>query len=329
MKKSLSFTLLMMVLETTALTPVRAQDLVYVPVDPCRIVDTRNAGGAITANTFRNFRVSGTLGELAAQGGTTNCLDPKAGTGLKPLAITAYVLAVPASGSINGVLTAYSSNLPPPPAGSGSTVNFAAGQVIGNTTNITLCDQTSCPIDGEFAVLARSTNQHVVVDVQGYFYPQEVAASSPLFIVDGLGNRIGPAVSWSASAVFLTTTGYFSRVNVGDQQGRPERDGDVFTDHLFYEFPDCAGQPYARQLTLFATGQGVVFAAYTASGSKTLVSAKEATLTTITRQSLTSENGCVNSQIPEQDTAYPVVPNDPNITGLSVTSFPTPITLQE
>jgi hypothetical protein len=152
-------------------------------------------------------------------------------------------------------------------------------------------------------------------------------APSPLFIADGLGNRIGPAVSWNALALFLTTTGYFSRVSVGDQQGRPERDGDVFTDHLFYEFPDCAGQPYAIQLTLFATGQGVVFAAYTASGSKTLVSAKEATLTTITRQSLTSENGCVNSQ--EQDSAYPVVPNDPNITGLSVTSFPTPITLQE
>ena len=173
MNKSTLLTLLMIILGTTVLAPVQAQDeLVYVAVEPCRIVDTREAGGVITANNFRNFRVSGTLGELAVQGGTTNCLDPKAGTGQKPLAISAYVLAVPAPGSINGVLTAYPSNLPPPPAGSGSTVNFAAGQVIGNTTNITLCNPAgSCPADGEFAILARNTPQHVVIDVQGYFYP--------------------------------------------------------------------------------------------------------------------------------------------------------------
>ena len=165
MKKSISFIFLMIALGTA-----NPQDeLSYVAVDPCRIVDTREAVGAITANNIRNFRVSGTLGELAIQGGKTDCLAPKAG--VNPLAISAYVLAVPATGSTAGVLTAYPSDHLPPPVGAGSTVNFAAGQVIGNTTNITLCDQTSCTTDGEFAVLARSTDQHVVVDVQGYFYP--------------------------------------------------------------------------------------------------------------------------------------------------------------
>jgi hypothetical protein len=160
----------MFILGLTSLIPVNAQeDLIYVAVDPCRIVDTREAGGAITANDFRNFLVSGSLGELAVQGGKTDCLNPKAGQ--DPLAISAYVVAVPATGSTAGVLTAYPSDHLPPPVGAGSTVNFAAGQVIGNTTNITLCDQTSCPIDGEFAVLARNTDEHVVIDVQGYFYP--------------------------------------------------------------------------------------------------------------------------------------------------------------
>lgn len=164
----------------TAFSPAKAQDdLIYVAVEPCRIADTRKAGGAITANNFRNFRVSGTVGELAVQGGKSDCLDPKAATGLKPSAISAYVIAVPATSSTGGgVLTAYPSDQLPPPAGAGSTVNFVAKQAIGNTTNITLCDEatlrappSSCPTDGEFAVLARNTDEHVVIDVQGYYYP--------------------------------------------------------------------------------------------------------------------------------------------------------------
>lgn len=71
MKKSISLTLFAAILVPTAFSPAQAQDdLVYVAVEPCRLADTREAaGGTITANTFRNFRVSGTAGELAVQGG--------------------------------------------------------------------------------------------------------------------------------------------------------------------------------------------------------------------------------------------------------------------
>ena len=66
MKKSTPLILFMMILTSTAFSPVKVrEDLVYVAVDQCRIVDTRAAGGAITANNFRNFRVCGTLGKLA------------------------------------------------------------------------------------------------------------------------------------------------------------------------------------------------------------------------------------------------------------------------
>ena len=44
-----------------------ANDLVYTPVTPCRIVDTRNAGGAVSANTIRSFDVDG--GTFIGQGG--------------------------------------------------------------------------------------------------------------------------------------------------------------------------------------------------------------------------------------------------------------------
>ena len=142
------------------------EDLIYVAVDPCRIVDTRNVGGAISADTSRVFLASGNSSELAAQGGTADCLNPKGST--RPLAVSAYVLAVPPdASSTGGVLTAFPAGQPNPPVGTGSTVNFAAQQVIGNTTTITLCD--TCAKD--FAILARDTNQQVVVDVQGYFYP--------------------------------------------------------------------------------------------------------------------------------------------------------------
>ena len=42
-------------------------DLVFTPVAPCRIVDTRNAGGLIAANTFRAFDVDDS--NFADQGG--------------------------------------------------------------------------------------------------------------------------------------------------------------------------------------------------------------------------------------------------------------------
>ena len=182
--------------------PAQALDdgLVYVAVDPCRIVDTRNTGGAIPADTSRNFLVSGTSGQLAVQGGSTDCLNPRAGS--KPLAISAYVLAVPpVSGSIAGVLTAFPAGDPDPAVGAGSTVNFAAGQVIGNTTTITLCDPTgSCPTNGEFAILSRLTNQEVVVDVQGYYYPAAGSCSDDMVAAGSVCIDKYEASIWDAAS---------------------------------------------------------------------------------------------------------------------------------
>lgn len=144
-------------------------DLIYVAVDPCRIADTRQSSlGVIRADTTRNVQVAGSLSELASQGGTQDCLNPKSET--PPAAVAVYILAVPAnSSSRKGVLTAYPSNQDPPPPGTGSTVNFDQDQVIGNTTIVKVCE-SDCPADGELAVLSRQTDEHVVVDIQGYFY---------------------------------------------------------------------------------------------------------------------------------------------------------------
>jgi hypothetical protein len=161
------------ILAGTNIPAVQAQEeLIYVAVEPCRIADTRKSTmGVINADTSRNFLVAGTAEEMAVQGGTADCLNPKGAD--SPVAISAYILAVPAPGSAGrGVLTAYPSDLPPPPRGTGSTVNFSADEPIGNTTNVTVCNDGDCPSGGELAILARNTDEHVVVDVQGYFYPQ-------------------------------------------------------------------------------------------------------------------------------------------------------------
>ncbi len=153
----------------TGFSEVRAQsDLLYVAVEPCRVADTRQGPGFITANTVRTFKVLGSAGDLVAQGGQVDCPNPRS---KPPVAVAAYVLAVPTeSSSGQGVLSAYPSNLDPPPVGSGSTVNFRDAP-IGNTTIVSVCSDGVCPEGGELAIISRNSDEHVVIDVQGYFYP--------------------------------------------------------------------------------------------------------------------------------------------------------------
>lgn len=175
MKKLALLVITSCVLAVTPGWALAQDDLIYVAVEPCRIADSRQSAlGVLRADTSRNFKVTGSSGELTAQGGSVDCPNPK--NDQQPVAVSAYILAVPAeSSSDKGVLSAYPSDQPAPLAGFGSTVNFALGQTIGNTTNATICASDDCPSDGELAVLARKTDEHVVIDIQGYFYRQAVS----------------------------------------------------------------------------------------------------------------------------------------------------------
>ena len=175
MNKSTLLTLLMIILGTTVLAPVQAQDeLVYVAVEPCRLADTRpteGGTGALSVGSSRNFSVYGA--DLSGQGGdASGCLHPREASGVEPAAISAYVVAVPTASSGPGHITAYASD-GAIPGNALATVNFEAGQVNGNTTNVPLCipGATACPLDGQMAVIAFSSEQNVVIDVQRYFYP--------------------------------------------------------------------------------------------------------------------------------------------------------------
>jgi len=326
MKKSVSYVLLIIALGVTALIPIRAEDLIYVAVDPCRIVDTREAGGAIAANDFRNFLVSGTLGELAVQGGKTDCLDPKAGTGREPLAISAYILAVPATESTAGVLTAYPSDQLPPPVGTGSTVNFAAGQIMGNTTNVTLCDPAGCPTDGEFAILARSTDQHVVVDVQGYYYSQEsnTPVSNRLVAVDAKGVEIGVVLGISTGGDIITLTGYYTHFAFNSGLIRQRTQPLYFTDRT------CGGNGGSAWIDETSLLAGTVFRDL---DNSVWYLPKPAIISdnvqVFSEFSIIPESGCKEVSITLAE-AQQVLSNDPTITGIPNTTpqYLPPITIE-
>lgn len=132
-------------------------DLVYTPVVPCRIVDTRNAGGVFTAGETRNYHAHLTSGTFAAQGGAaSNCGIPA-----NPAA-AALNLTIVSGGGV-GFLTAWPYNTSLPLA---STLDyFASGEIVANGALVPLC-QPSCAAD--FSVYV-SGSVDLIIDIVGYF----------------------------------------------------------------------------------------------------------------------------------------------------------------
>jgi len=131
-----------------------ADDLVYTPVAPCRIVDTRNAGGAIAANTSRAFDVDGST--FVGQGGVNSSCGIPFGVA-RAVAMTIHSVSPAALGSflawpVGGVQPV------------ASVLNFSAGQVVANTTIVPVLPGT-----GSDFWLRSTVASQAVVDVVGYF----------------------------------------------------------------------------------------------------------------------------------------------------------------
>ena len=135
------------------------QDLVFTPVTPCRIVDTRLAGGPFTPGARREFYVYGTT-IIANQGGNpAGCASPRG----EPSAVHINVTAVPQSGS--GYFGVFPANVEPPNA---SLVNYKTGvQNIANAATIKTYYQAGAR---EIEVINRNGSAHLVIDVMGYYY---------------------------------------------------------------------------------------------------------------------------------------------------------------
>ena len=133
---------------------VTTTGLVYTPITPCRIVDTRVTGGPFAAKETRTYQTNG----AASQGGG---------------ACTVYSGTIPSALSLNITVDATSLGMagqvgfliltPAPPAAGGSWMNFPGQSVIANAGVATI-NQT----DGSFAIKTQNP-ANVIVDVFGYF----------------------------------------------------------------------------------------------------------------------------------------------------------------
>ena len=134
-----------------------ATDLVFVPVVPCRIIDTRVAGGAIAANTVRDFDVTA-VGSYGFQGGAnTNCNVGASGS-FAAAAINFTVVTPNAPGYI----TAFPYLASQPLA---STVNYVAGDIVANLAVVQLDQGASA---NELSVYSFAQT-HLVADIVGYY----------------------------------------------------------------------------------------------------------------------------------------------------------------
>lgn len=182
-------------------------DLVYTPVAPCRIVDTRSsAAGAIAANTTRSF-VGINASSFTSQGGSaTNC-----GTlGLSATAIALNVAAVTPTGA--GYATVFPFGTAQPVAAS---VNYTAGAVVNNA----IIAQIPNPLSSFDFTIYTFAQSHYVIDIVGYFAPPVATAlqcvetaNTDLVIAGngGTGNSVAPAcpTGYSQTATNCETTSW-------------------------------------------------------------------------------------------------------------------------
>lgn len=133
-----------------------SNDMVFTPITPCRIVDTRLAGGPIAASASRGFGVWGFSNYTAQGGSATNCglytESPKA-------AVLNVTVVAPAAA---GYATVYPANAASRP--NISSINYVAGAVVNNTVITPL--GTVGVADMKIYTVAQA---NYVVDVVGYY----------------------------------------------------------------------------------------------------------------------------------------------------------------
>jgi hypothetical protein len=171
-----------------------SDDLTFTPVTPCRLADTRNAGGALAPRGARAFSATSDALIGAAGGNAVGCGVP---AGPTALALTITVVLPGQAGN----LVAYAEGTPVPLS---SALNFLGGQIIANTTVV----PSTSTVGLNFDIFNNSDGAtHAVIDVVGYFYaplaPDCVAATQ----------TASPASAAAFSATAVCSSGY--RITMG------------------------------------------------------------------------------------------------------------------
>lgn len=168
---------------TTALLGDTSADLTYIPINPCRILDTRaGSGTSFSAGQTRTYSYNNTN-----TGANASC-NPNPGQypgTQRPTAIAANVTVD--EGGLSGFgVGSYLAIYPQGGSAGTSFLNFGPGQVIANAGVFSIN-----PASGQFTVLASAPAQ-VIIDVFGVFVPPaptalecQDLASSPMGVAPG------------------------------------------------------------------------------------------------------------------------------------------------
>ncbi len=231
-------------LEVYSSGEIISEDLLYTPVTPCRIVDTRNSGGIINAGTQRHFHVYGSSGTISAQGGNAGgCPSPKG----EPLAAHINVVAVDPTGK--GNLQAFPKGAGP---GSGMTVNYNA--IDTNLANAGTV-KTSSGSGTDITVYSGVSSAHTVIDVLGYYYPNGdllYMPVAPCRIVD-TRNAGGMIDAWSGRDFHVYGNGGTISAQGGNAAGCPAPLGEPLAAHINMVAVDPNGK---GNLQAFPKGAG-------------------------------------------------------------------------
>jgi hypothetical protein len=138
-------------------------DLVYTPISPCTIVDTRNVGGIVSANSFRSFDAINVAGNFASQGGngSSDCGIP---AGAKAIAASVSIFST----TTNGYVTLYPVDSGLPFSVTALFNNSAIVPYNDTSAIVPLCVGT-CSNGKEFNYYTAGSASHVLISAVGYF----------------------------------------------------------------------------------------------------------------------------------------------------------------
>jgi hypothetical protein len=140
-------------------------DLLFVPVTPCRVIDTRLGGGKFLANEVRDYRIAGTAGFPAQGGKEGGCGIPLGATSPLASAVMVNLFAVTPEGSGDFRIWEFGTAMPLAAAitydNLGPFFSIANGLIIPITGVGTLAKDMS--------VKAEFNRTHFAADVTGYF----------------------------------------------------------------------------------------------------------------------------------------------------------------
>ena len=177
-----------------------AADLVYVPVEPCRLFDTRLAGGAIAAGGTRGFDVSA-VSDYSFQGGSASNCGGVGAAGSFAAAVINFTWVAP---SQTGYFTAYPFGGTQPLA---ATAIYGAGQIASNLAVVKLDQGASA---NELTIFAER-QLHLVADIVGYYI---APAPTALDCVELEGTALNLAAGASGNAFAPACTAGYTAVEV-------------------------------------------------------------------------------------------------------------------